>query len=228
MPLETFFNLPDAKRTLVEEAAIDEFAAKPYQCASISAIVARAKIAKGSFYQYFSDKKDLYRHVLRLVQQRKKELVSSLTVPSISLDTFAYLRWMIQLAVLFEMRHPKLAHIERLAFLEQPLPTDDDPENGYTPGSTNQFKDFLIQGILHDDLATWVDTDMAACMISAIYHQLPPYLIERMGEKARSIADGSVDIAYDPLTQDLFDNCMDLLEAGMARDPQIRKDFFSK
>lgn len=49
-----------------------------------------------------------------------------------------------------------------------------------------------------------------------------------MGEKARSIADGSVDIAYDPLTQDLFDNCMDLLEAGMARDPQIRKDFFSK
>jgi len=28
--------------------------------------------------------------------------------------------------------------------------------------------------------------------------------------------------------QALFDNLMDIIEAGIARDPQIRQDFYSK
>jgi len=49
-----------------------------------------------------------------------------------------------------------------------------------------------------------------------------------MGKKANSLRDGSVDIVYDPYVKDLFDSFMDLFEAGMARDPQIRKDYYSK
>jgi AcrR family transcriptional regulator len=42
---------------------VAEFAEKGYKAASISAIVAGAKIAKGSFYQYFEDKDDLYAYI---------------------------------------------------------------------------------------------------------------------------------------------------------------------
>ena len=59
MPKITFFNLPDEKRQLILDIAIDEFAENDFANVSISRIVARAGIAKGSFYQYFEDKDDL-------------------------------------------------------------------------------------------------------------------------------------------------------------------------
>ncbi|MEM7581277.1 MAG: TetR/AcrR family transcriptional regulator, partial [Cyanobacteria bacterium P01_A01_bin.80] len=55
MSSQTFFNLPQIKRQNIANAAIAEFANHSYESASISAIVNRAAIAKGSFYQYFKD-----------------------------------------------------------------------------------------------------------------------------------------------------------------------------
>jgi len=61
VPKETFFNLDEKKRQHIMEVVIDEFAAHEYKSASISKICQVAGIAKGSFYQYFQNKKDLYR-----------------------------------------------------------------------------------------------------------------------------------------------------------------------
>ena len=64
MPKQTFFNLPDNKREHVTQCAVAEFARQGYKQASISRIVADAGIAKGSFYQYFEDKDDLFLHIV--------------------------------------------------------------------------------------------------------------------------------------------------------------------
>ena len=60
MPYETFFNLPEEKRQTIFDILLEEFAENDYNSVSISRIVNRAGIAKGSFYQYFEDKKDLF------------------------------------------------------------------------------------------------------------------------------------------------------------------------
>jgi len=72
MPTKTYHNLPEEKRLKVESAAIAEFAANPLQSVSINAIVSKAGIAKGSFYQYFENIEDLHDHILTTV--RKKNL----------------------------------------------------------------------------------------------------------------------------------------------------------
>ena len=72
MPKETFFNLPNEKRQLIENTAISEFAANGYDKASINTIVAKSGIAKGSFYQYFTEKKDLFLHIILSVIAQKK------------------------------------------------------------------------------------------------------------------------------------------------------------
>lgn len=78
MPKETFFNLPDDKRQRIVDLAIEEFATHPYDAASLSRIVARAGIAKGSIYQYFEHKLDLYRWlVLDEVPRRKLAYLSA-------------------------------------------------------------------------------------------------------------------------------------------------------
>lgn len=64
MPKQTFFNLPEEKRRRIVDCAVGEFAEHGYNMASISRMVAAAGIAKGSFYQYFEDKEDLYAHVI--------------------------------------------------------------------------------------------------------------------------------------------------------------------
>ncbi|MCB0240988.1 MAG: TetR/AcrR family transcriptional regulator, partial [Anaerolineae bacterium] len=76
MPKETFFNLPDDKRSLICDVAIEEFTEYLYDQASVNRIVAKAGIAKGSFYQYFEDKKDLYMYVLQVIAEKKLEYIS--------------------------------------------------------------------------------------------------------------------------------------------------------
>lgn len=65
MPTKTFFNLPEEKRERLLAAAGAEFTRQPYGDVSINRIIRGADIPRGSFYQYFEDKLDLFRYLLR-------------------------------------------------------------------------------------------------------------------------------------------------------------------
>lgn len=68
MPSDTFFRLPKEKQDRLIEAAWEEFTKVPYMDASINKIVLRARIPRGSFYQYFTDKEDLFLYLLEGVR----------------------------------------------------------------------------------------------------------------------------------------------------------------
>ena len=228
MPTKTYHHLPEEKRLQIEKAAIAEFAANPLQSASINAIVSKAGIAKGSFYQYFENIDDLHGHIVSIIYKKKLEVINSLPLDSANLDTFRYLRRVLRAAVEFQIQYPDLASIERFQRLSANHLSSVDPETGERMGGDGRFHAFLTQGILHDDIATWVDVDMAAFMLEIIEGGIAPYLVERIGDKAPEFTSGNLLSVDDQRTQDLFDNLMDILEAGLARTPQIRKDFYSK
>ena len=56
----TFEHLSEEKRDRILEAARAEFIRYPYEKTSINRILAEAEVPKGSFYQYFDDKADLF------------------------------------------------------------------------------------------------------------------------------------------------------------------------
>ena len=64
MPSTTFFRLPEEKRLRFLDAARAEFKRVPYGDASINRIITDAHIPRGSFYQYFADKDDLFRYLM--------------------------------------------------------------------------------------------------------------------------------------------------------------------
>jgi len=72
MPKITFFNLPDDKKQTLIEAAKKEFSSVPLFDASISNIIKSAGIPRGSFYQYFEDKEDVYFFILSEYAKEKK------------------------------------------------------------------------------------------------------------------------------------------------------------
>nr|WP_068618035.1 TetR/AcrR family transcriptional regulator [Paenibacillus tuaregi] len=80
MPTHTFFNLSAEKRSLIVSASLNEFHLSGFEKASIARIVAAAGIARGSFYQYFDDIKDLYRYLIVEVIGQQKHNYSTLSV----------------------------------------------------------------------------------------------------------------------------------------------------
>lgn len=64
MPKQTFFQLPKKKKDTLIQAAEKEFSRVPLHEASVANIIKSAGIPRGSFYQYFADKEDVYFYLL--------------------------------------------------------------------------------------------------------------------------------------------------------------------
>ncbi len=110
MVKQTFLNLPKEKRERIIEIAIEEFASKPYTKASLSNIVNRAGIAKGSMYQYFEDKRALFRYLLELAAQEKLAFLKEAEVNS-DVNFFETLEKVMLAGFRFNLAHPQLSRI---------------------------------------------------------------------------------------------------------------------
>jgi AcrR family transcriptional regulator len=60
MPKDTWWNLSEEKRGRVTEAAMREFGQRGFSAGSLNVIAREAGIAKGSLFQYFDDKLDMF------------------------------------------------------------------------------------------------------------------------------------------------------------------------
>jgi AcrR family transcriptional regulator len=77
MPTKTFLNLPDEKRQAFIEVALKEFADNNYDSASINKIIKKLNIARGSIYQYFTDKLDLWHYLKEYSELQKIKHIQS-------------------------------------------------------------------------------------------------------------------------------------------------------
>ena len=70
MPSERFLRLPEEKRGLICQIAMDEFIHVPLEKVSINRIIQKAGISRGSFYTYFEDKRELLVWVLKTTRKQ--------------------------------------------------------------------------------------------------------------------------------------------------------------
>lgn len=70
MPSETFFRLPESKQQRIIEAIKEEIARVPYENFSIGNVIRQCSISRGSFYQYFRNKEDIYLHLISGYQKQ--------------------------------------------------------------------------------------------------------------------------------------------------------------
>jgi AcrR family transcriptional regulator len=79
MPKETFLKLPEEKRKLFIEGALKEFSQYNYEIASINRIIKNIGIARGSVYQYFEDKLDLWLYLKEYSEQQKIKYIQEVS-----------------------------------------------------------------------------------------------------------------------------------------------------
>ena len=75
MPSTTFHRLNPKKRGKFLNEAYIEFSINSFQGASVTNLVKTLGIAKGSVYQYFDDKEDLYRYLIEEIMRQLNELL---------------------------------------------------------------------------------------------------------------------------------------------------------
>jgi AcrR family transcriptional regulator len=91
MPKETFYRLPDEKRERIMAAAECEFLENSFEAASINRIIKEAAIPRGSFYQYFEDKKDIFLYIVNTHKNEAFGFVESFIKDSDG-DVFSFMR----------------------------------------------------------------------------------------------------------------------------------------
>jgi AcrR family transcriptional regulator len=69
VPKATWWNLPSEKQQRVVDAAMAEFGQRGFSAGSLNVIAREARIAKGSIFQYFEDKLDLFATVCEWVSE---------------------------------------------------------------------------------------------------------------------------------------------------------------
>lgn len=109
MPKQTFVNLDTRKKRLITESFLREFTIKSYDEASITVVVKELGIAKGSVYQYFDNKLDLYMHLIEVCSNVKMQYIASLKRTDYS-DFWAYFRDLYVHGYDFDSENPLESH----------------------------------------------------------------------------------------------------------------------
>jgi AcrR family transcriptional regulator len=108
MPLETFFNLPEEKQQKILDSATYEFAENGFANASIGRIAKNSGVSKGSMYQYFKDKKELFVYIFKVALKTKLEFMKDIIEESKELDFYEIFEKMLIAGVKFGKERPKL------------------------------------------------------------------------------------------------------------------------
>ena len=182
MPKETFFNLPADKRAAICDVAIEEFAAYSFEQASINRIVAGAGIAKGSFYQYFENKKDLYFYLLQLANEAKFEYLSPIMHNPEQNDFFTLLRDLYAAGIQFAVEYPRFAEISKRLLESKGAPIYEEVMVENRPAAYEFFTTLLQDSIARGEVRADIDVRMFAYLIVSMNTLVLEYYMETIAQ----------------------------------------------
>ena len=176
MPKQTFFNLPQEKRQKIEQAALDEFAEYGFDNSNMNRIVAQSQIAKGSFYQYFDDKKDLYFHLIDTLIARKTSLFKTV-LNDIKQNPFVKnLEEMFRIGLEFADSDPKYYRLSEDSAYKNPALIQEFALK-YNPMAVDIYVQLLNYASEMDELHENIDIPLTASFISSLINQTTISLI---------------------------------------------------
>jgi len=204
MPKDTFFNLPEAKRSLICQVAIEEFAAHSFDQASINRIVAQSGIAKGSFYQYFENKNDLFLYLLQLVADEKLNYLAPVMRNPEQCDFFTLLRELYLSGIQFVVEHPQYVEISRRLLASRGTPIYEEAVSGSMPLAYDLFKTLLENAVRRGQVRADIDVRLFAYLIASLNMLVLEYYTEHVAQD------------YDERMLATIDQFIDFLRRGLG------------
>src|ERR1700743_609391 len=179
MPTVTWARVDAARRAAIEEAAEAEFGAHGFSGGSLNVIARRAGVAKGSLFQYFADKRDLYAFVTDIASQRVRAHMEEL-IRELDPDRpfFEFLTDLLDGWVAYYAEHPR----ERALHAAVTLEVDTDARISVRNVSNRHYlevmRPLIRNAIQRADLRAEADTDVLLSLMLMIFPHLAlaPYM----------------------------------------------------
>jgi AcrR family transcriptional regulator len=211
MPHDTWWNLDQHKRDAILATALTEFAAHNYAQASLSAIVKSLGIAKGSMYQYFADKEDLYLYVVkwasdRMMQHLEQQIPLSVLAQA---DVFTILRHYFVASLSLVQILPRESALIQRAFL------DSGPQRVQVQqiGADTQHRfveELVMSGIANRSLRSTIAPEVYVFVLQTVIANVGTYLYQRS-------SNGIVEAD----AVQFFDQLISVLDHGMRYQLRI-------
>ena len=108
IPSKTFLNLDKEKQNRIVSCALDEFSERSFDNSKLSNIIKNAQIPRGSLYQYFKGKMDIYLYVMEITRNKKLEYIQNYFTYPMDLPFFELFEHMYVAGIEFAMENPKM------------------------------------------------------------------------------------------------------------------------
>lgn len=176
------------------DSALTEFAAKPYDNASLNDIIKSSGISKGSFYHKFKDKMDLYLCVMDVISRQKTAFSKDATMPA---NLFEQLRLMFRQGLEFAQIEPRYYAFWR-RHLEEGAEVKDAVQRAF-PNRRSSALDALIESAIESR-----QLDFTLPFVSGIINLLVSHIDTLI----------LPDMSHDDILA-LTDNLVDMLKRGL-------------
>jgi len=211
MPKQTFLNLPEEKRDVIINVAIDEFVEYGLENASTNRIVANSGISKGSFYQYFEDKQDVFMYLLSILEQEKLAFFENKRPPNMNMDTFEYFRWMIKTGMEFNSAYPRMTQAVSRVLLGDGMYFGKNFA-GYRQKTIQALRMMIEQAVDRGEVDPSVDVNLAVMVMETWSNAISNYILNE-GMKQKDI----MTWVRSPKTQETIDKLLYVMEYGLRK-----------
>ncbi len=203
MPKDTFTRLNEKKQTRIFEAALNEFSVRNFNESKLSNVIKEAMIPRGSFYQYFENKLDLYKYVFDRLGQIKLEYMKDLIHNPDEIPFLDLMRELYVIGLKYAVANPKAVKMIMYLYSSRDLIFDEIMGKGL-----EQAKQFYIGYIESDKLLGRVNQDIDA----EVFAEMMMNIINSISFDEFRI--GNENINYDNMLEK-FDKKMFILEKGI-------------
>ena len=204
MPQATFFNLPDDKKNLIIAAALDEFSSASYDTASINQICKKSNIAKGSFYQYFTDKMDLYVYIMTLAIEKKIKFFSSVLTEFDTLSLLEQFRLLFLKGIEFAKDYPQYAALgEQFSKENNQLAKSSAIKEG-DKQSEILFIQMIGQAKSKGEIDNTVDSLALSILLQSMNNSVNEYMLNKFGNVRYEDCEEDVNNFVDSLLNIIF------------------------
>lgn len=202
MPKQTFFNLTSEKQMQIIDVAINEFSRFTFNEVKISDLINKAKIPRSSFYDYFEDKKDLYKHIILIIREEKMKYLEPILIKNQE-SFFESLRDLFKAGAEFAASKPKYEKLAGRMYENLELITE--MFGAEAQDTSSLYESMLIRGIKAGELRSDIDIKFIAKSIHILTSNL---MLEGFEDNKETLSE---------FIEKITDQIISFIRLGIAR-----------
>ncbi|MBN2653465.1 MAG: TetR/AcrR family transcriptional regulator [Spirochaetales bacterium] len=168
MPKQTFYNLNFEKQQKIFSAALSLFSNLRYDQISIDKIVFEAGIPKGSFYQYFSGKDDLFKYIFKDIGKVTTEKLLEKIEKSIEVDFIALIMELLNFSQSMLAENPELLLLKKRFLEECPQSVKNQILSEFQDETDLVYSTLLQKCIEQKIVSQYINLELSSKLLSLI------------------------------------------------------------